>query len=148
MRLLPLLTLSVLLSACGSTERARGGFSADLGVDTTKMTHAPAGLWYSDVTVGQGKEATSGSNVTVHYTGWLPNGKKFDSSRDRGEPFAFTIGAGQVIPGWDEGVKGMREGGRRKLVLPPGMAYGEAGAPPDIPPGATLVFDVEVLKVD
>jgi peptidylprolyl isomerase len=147
MRLLVLIGLSAFLAACGSTERARG-FSADLGVDTTRMTHAPAGFWYGDVTVGQGKEARDGSTVTVHYTGWLPNGKKFDSSRDRGEPFAFTIGAGQVIRGWDEGVKGMREGGRRKLVLPPAMAYGEAGAPPDIPPGATLVFDVEALKVD
>jgi len=148
MRLRPILALAVFLAACGPTERARGGFSADLGVDTTTMTRAPAGFWYTDVTAGQGKEATSGSTVTVHYTGWLPSGRKFDSSRDRGEPFAFTIGAGQVITGWDEGVKGMREGGRRKLVLPPAMAYGEAGAPPDIPANATLVFDVEVLKVD
>ena len=96
---------------------------------------------------GQGAEAAPRATVRVHYTGWLPNGKKFDSSRDRGEPFAFTLGAGQVITGWDEGVKGMKVGGRRKLVLPPPMAYGEAGAPPDIPPGATLVFDVEVLGV-
>jgi FKBP-type peptidyl-prolyl cis-trans isomerase FkpA len=150
MRPLPLLTLLALLTACGSRgdAAAGGGFSAELGVDTTRMTRAPAGFWYTDVTVGQGAEAVPGRTVTVHYTGWLPSGKKFDSSRDRGEPFAFTLGARQVITGWDEGVKGMKAGGRRKLVLPPEMAYGEGGAPPDIPPGATLVFDVEVLKVE
>ena len=148
MRPIPLLSLLALLAACGSSGDARaGGFSAELGVDTTKMTRAPAGLWYTDVAAGQGVEAEPGRTVRVHYTGWLPNGKKFDSSRDRGEPFAFTLGAGQVIPGWDEGVKGMKVGGRRKLVLPPQLAYGDAGAPPDIPPAATLVFDVEVLDI-
>ena len=149
MRPLSFIALLALLTACGSRGDApAAGFNAELGVDTTKMTRAPAGFWYTDVAVGQGEEAVPGRTVTVHYTGWLPSGKKFDSSRDRGEPFAFTLGAGQVITGWDEGVKGMRPGGRRKLVLPPAMAYGEAGAPPDIPPGATLVFDVEVLKVE
>ena len=149
MRPLSFIALLAFLTACGSRGDARAaGFNAELGVDTTKMTRAPAGFWYTDVAVGQGEEAVPGRTVTVHYTGWLPSGKKFDSSRDRGEPFAFTLGAGQVITGWDEGVKGMKPGGRRKLVLPPAMAYGEAGAPPDIPPGATLVFDVEVLKVE
>jgi FKBP-type peptidyl-prolyl cis-trans isomerase len=150
MRALSLLALLAVLSACGSSGDAAAGtgFSAELGVDTTRMTRAPTGLWYTDVVVGQGAEAVPGRTVTVHYTGWLPNGKKFDSSRDRGEPFAFTLGARQVITGWDEGVKGMKAGGRRKLVLPPAMAYGDGGAPPDIPPGATLVFDVEVLKVE
>jgi peptidylprolyl isomerase len=148
MRPIPLLSLLALHAACGSSRDARSaGFSAELGVDTTKMTRAPAGLWYTDVATGQGAEAEPGRTVRVHYTGWLPNGKKFDSSRDRGEPFAFTLGAGQVIPGWDEGVKGMKVGGRRKLVLPPQLAYGDAGAPPDIPPAATLVFDVEVLDI-
>jgi peptidylprolyl isomerase len=147
MRLLSLALLT-LLGACGPRGDARsGGFSAELGVDTTKMTRGPSGLWYTDVATGQGAGAEPGRTVRVHYTGWLPNGKKFDSSRDRGEPFAFTLGAGQVIPGWDEGVKGMKVGGRRKLVLPPQLAYGEAGAPPDIPPNATLVFDVEVLDI-
>jgi len=148
LRLAPLF-LVVLLAACGSrAEKPAGaGFSAELGVDTMHMTKAPAGFWYTDVAAGQGAEAEPGRTVTVHYTGWLPNGKKFDSSRDRGEPFAFTLGAGQVIAGWDEGVKGMKVGGRRKLVLPPAMAYGDAGAPPDIPPASTLVFDVEVLNV-
>ena len=148
MHRLALLPWLALAAACGSHGDAKaGGFSAELGVDTTKMTKAPSGLWYTDVTTGQGAEAEPGRTVRVHYTGWLPNGKKFDSSRDRGEPFAFTLGEGQVITGWDEGVKGMKVGGRRKLVLPPSMAYGEAGAPPDIPPGSTLVFDVEVLGV-
>jgi FKBP-type peptidyl-prolyl cis-trans isomerase len=124
------------------------GFSASLGVDTTRMTKASSGLWYTDLTPGQGDSAVPGRTVTVHYTGWLPDGTKFDSSRDRGEPFAFTLGAGQVISGWDEGVKGMKVGGRRKLVLPPPLAYGDVGAPPAIPPNATLVFDVEVLKVE
>jgi FKBP-type peptidyl-prolyl cis-trans isomerase len=149
MHRLALLPWLALAAACGSHGDAKaGGFSAELGVDTTKMTKAPSGLWYTDVTSGQGAEAEPGRTVRVHYTGWLPNGKKFDSSRDRGEPFAFTLGAGQVITGWDEGVKGMKVGGRRKLVLPPSMAYGDAGAPPDIPPGSTLVFDVEVLGVE
>jgi FKBP-type peptidyl-prolyl cis-trans isomerase len=144
-----LVTLLVLLAACSKTPAAKGqGFNASLGVDTTTMTKASAGFWYSDVTVGQGAEAVPGRTVGVHYTGWLPNGTKFDSSRDRGEPFAFTLGSGQVIAGWDEGVKGMKVGGRRKLVLPPQLAYGDGGAPPTIPPGATLVFDVEVLTVE
>ena len=148
MHRLALLPWLALAAACGSSGDAKaGGFSADLGVDTTTMTKAPSGFWYTDVAAGQGAAAEPGRTVRVHYTGWLPNGKKFDSSRDRGEPFAFTLGAGQVITGWDEGVKGMKVGGRRKLVLPPSMAYGEAGAPPDIPPSATLVFDVEVLGI-
>jgi FKBP-type peptidyl-prolyl cis-trans isomerase len=142
-----LLVLVPLVVACHSGGKT-AGFKASLGVDTTKMTKASSGFWYTDVAVGQGDAAEPGRTVTVHYTGWLPDGSKFDSSRDRGEPFAFTLGAGQVIAGWDEGVKGMKVGGRRKLVLPPQLAYGEGGAPPAIPPGATLVFDVEVLKVE
>jgi FKBP-type peptidyl-prolyl cis-trans isomerase len=145
-----LIPLVLAATACGSSEQkgtAGEGFAAELGVDTTKMTKTPSGLRYQDVAVGQGTEATAGHAVTVHYTGWLPNGKKFDSSRDHGEPFTFSLGAGQVIAGWDQGVEGMRVGGRRKLVLPPDLGYGAGGAPPDIPPGATLVFDVEVLDV-
>jgi FKBP-type peptidyl-prolyl cis-trans isomerase len=111
------------------------------------MTKTPSGLRYQDVTKGQGDEATADRTVSVHYTGWLPNGEKFDSSRDRNEPFSFTLGAGQVIAGWDEGVAGMKVGGRRKLVIPADLGYGTAGAPPAIPPGATLVFDVELLDV-
>ncbi|MEO6057206.1 MAG: FKBP-type peptidyl-prolyl cis-trans isomerase [Gemmatimonadales bacterium] len=145
MRRLVLLSWLTSLAACASGGDAKtGGFS---GADTTKMTKAPSGLWYADEAAGQGPEAQPGQAVRVHYTGWLTDGKKFDSSRDHGEPFEFTLGAGQVISGWDEGVKGMKVGGRRKLVLPPRMAYGEAGAPPDIPPNSTLVFDVEVLGI-
>ncbi|HEX3273345.1 MAG TPA: FKBP-type peptidyl-prolyl cis-trans isomerase [Gemmatimonadales bacterium] len=148
--LLPTVFLAPLvLAACGPgpADKSRG-FAASLEVDTTHMTKAPAGFWYTDVIAGHGDEAVPGRTVSVHYTGWLPDGTKFDSSRDRGEPFAFTLGSGQVIAGWDEGVKGMKVGGRRKLVLPPPLAYGDGGAPPAIPPGATLVFDVEVLKVE
>ena len=99
-----------------------------------------------DLVVGTGAEAKSGSNVKVHYTGTLVNGEKFDSSRDRGEPYPFTIDAGMVIPGWDQGVKGMKVGGRRKLTIPPDLAYGASGQG-KIPPNATLLFDIELLEV-
>jgi len=146
------LLASACLFACGGSadregSRPQTGFSASLGVDTTAMTKTPSGLRYQDITEGQGAEATADRTVSVHYTGWLPNGEKFDSSRDRNQPFSFTLGAGQVIAGWDEGVAGMKIGGRRKLVIPADLGYGTAGAPPDIPPGATLVFDVELLDV-
>jgi FKBP-type peptidyl-prolyl cis-trans isomerase FkpA len=126
---------------------AKSGFSPALAVDTAAMTRTPSGLRYQDMSAGAGKQAMAGRTVSVHYTGWLPNGEKFDSSRDRNQPFEFTLGAGQVIAGWDEGVAGMKVGGKRKLVIPPDLAYGTAGAPPDIPPGATLVFEVELLDV-
>jgi FKBP-type peptidyl-prolyl cis-trans isomerase len=151
LRLFVLLTSAGLLACSGSpdreTSRPAAGFSASLGVDTTAMTRTPSGLRYQDITKGQGAEATADHTVSVHYTGWLPNGEKFDSSRDRNLPFSFSLGAGQVIAGWDEGVAGMKVGGRRKLVIPADLGYGTAGAPPDIPPGATLVFDVELLDV-
>jgi FKBP-type peptidyl-prolyl cis-trans isomerase FkpA len=107
-----------------------------------------------DSSPGTGNEAVAGRQVTVHYTGWLYDaarpdhkGTKFDSSRDHGEPFAFRLGAGQVIQGWDEGVAGMKVGGRRTLTIPPQLGYGSRGAGADIPPNATLVFDVELLDV-
>ncbi len=117
-----------------------------------KMTELADGLKYTDTTVGTGAEATPGHKVSVHYTGWLDQngkkGKKFDSSVDRGEPFGFTLGAHQVIRGWDEGVAGMKVGGKRTLTIPPELGYGARGAGGVIPPNATLIFDVELLKVD
>ena len=111
-------------------------------------TTTPSGLQYEELTVGSGTIARSGQYVTVHYTGWLTNGKKFDSSLDRGDPFGFSLGQGQVIAGWDEGVQGMKIGGRRKLTIPPELGYGAWGAGNVIPPNATLVFEVELLGVE
>lgn len=106
-----------------------------------------SGLGIEDLVAGEGIEATARSYVTVHYTGWLTDGSKFDSSKDRDEPFCFTLGAFQVIPGWDEGVQGMKVGGKRKLTIPPELGYGRQGAGGVIPPNATLVFEVELLAV-
>ena len=110
-------------------------------------TTTPSGLIIEEPTVGDGDEATAGQNVTVHYTGWLTDGTKFDSSKDRAEPFVFPLGARRVIAGWDEGVKGMKVGGKRKLTIPPELGYGSRGAGGVIPPDATLVFEVELLGV-
>lgn len=106
-----------------------------------------SGLKYVDLIVGTGREAAAGNLVTVHYTGWLTNGTKFDSSVDRRDPFSFPIGSGKVIRGWDEGVAGMKVGGKRRLTIPPQLGYGARGAGGVIPPNATLVFDVELLEV-
>ena len=104
-------------------------------------------LIIEDLSVGEGAEAVSGKHVTVHYTGWLTDGTKFDSSLDRNDPFDFPLGRGHVIRGWDEGVAGMKVGGKRKLTIPPEMGYGARGAGGVIPPNATLVFEVELLGV-
>ena len=113
------------------------------------FTTTTSGLQYEDTVVGSGAEAKAGRNVTVHYTGWLyENGEqsaKFDSSKDRDDPFIFALGAGMVIKGWDEGVQGMKEGGQRTLIIPANLGYGARGAGGVIPPNATLKFDVELL---
>ena len=121
-------------------------FAPALNIDMKAMTTTRSGLAYRDLTVGKGVRVDAGSLVSVHYTGWLPNGTKFDSSRDSNTPFEFTLGGGQVIQGWDEGVAGMHVGGRRQLVIPPALGYGGVRSGP-IPPNSTLVFDVELLAV-
>jgi FKBP-type peptidyl-prolyl cis-trans isomerase FkpA len=122
-------------------------YSPALDVDLSQMERLWSGLYIQDIRTGEGSRADSGDVVTVHYTGWLPNGLKFDSSRDRDEPYDVALGYGRVIDGWDQGIVGMHEGGRRKLVIPPVMGYGEQGQGP-IPSNATLVFDVELLAVE
>ncbi|MEO6025901.1 MAG: FKBP-type peptidyl-prolyl cis-trans isomerase [Candidatus Binatia bacterium] len=111
------------------------------------METTPSGLQYTDVKVGTGASPKTGQTAVVHYTGWLVDGKKFDSSKDRGQPFQFAVGRGQVIKGWDEGVATMKVGGTRKLLIPPALAYGAAGAGGVIPPNATLTFEVELLEI-
>lgn len=115
--------------------------------DITNLITTASGLQYKDVTIGSGDEAQPGKTVSVHYTGWLTNGAKFDSSLERGQPFSFTLGAGSVIPGWEEGVAGMKVSGKRILVIPPDLAYGVSGAGGVIPPNATLIFEIELLEV-
>jgi FKBP-type peptidyl-prolyl cis-trans isomerase FkpA len=129
----------LLLAGCAQPQAAAPGGGT---VVTT-----PSGLKIEDEVVGTGAEARAGQQATVHYTGWLTDGKKFDSSKDRGQPFTFPLGGGQVIKGWDEGVIGMRVGGKRKLTIPPELGYGARGAGGVIPPNATLIFEVELLDV-
>jgi FKBP-type peptidyl-prolyl cis-trans isomerase FkpA len=152
-----LLFATVVLWACGSSsgggsQLAVAGspesltYVPELKVDLASMTKRPSGLYLKDLAVGAGAEAVQGSTVDVHYTGWLASGLEFDSSRGS-DPFSFTVGRGKVIAGWDEGVVGMKVGGKRLLVLPPDLGYGAAGAGGVIPPGATLIFEVELLGV-
>ena len=112
--------------------------------DDIEVIETDSGLKYQEFVVGEGEEAQSGKTAVVHYTGWLTDKSKFDSSKDRGEHFEFTLGAGRVIRGWDEGVVGMKVGGTRLLIIPAELGYGERGAGGVIPPGATLVFEVEL----
>ncbi len=122
--------------------------SAPAPASASAAAPKPAGLVKEDIKVGTGPEAKAGDQVSVHYTGTLTDGTKFDSSRDRNEPFEFALGAGQVIKGWDQGVAGMRKGGKRKLTIPSELGYGAHGSPPKIPPDATLVFDIELLAIN
>jgi len=140
------LLLCTALSGCSKKvdEPGQGSFKPS---EATPLPPAPTKLEITDETVGSGKEAKTGDKVSVHYTGTLMSGKKFDSSRDKNQPFEFTLGQGQVIKGWDQGVVGMKVGGKRKLVIPPALGYGDNGSPPTIPGGAGLKFDVELLEI-
>ena len=130
--------LAVLLLAASSMLAAQ---------DEPEVVTAKNGLQYIDLAVGDGLDARRGDEVTVHYTGWLEDGTKFDSSLDRGQPFSFPLGRGRVIQGWDQGVAGMKVGGKRKLMIPAKLGYGKRGAGDLIPPNANLVFEVELLAV-
>ena len=143
-----LLVAAVAIPACSQKEATtvQSGGRQALPAEAKPVT-TPSGLTYVDLAVGNGPSPTAGKPVKVHYTGWLENGTKFDSSVDRGQPFTFVIGAGEVIPGWDEGVMTMKAGGRRKLIIPSRLGYGAAGAGGVIPPNATLIFEVELLEV-
>ena len=129
------------------TPSAKPAAPAPKAAKAPKVITTPSGLKYQILKRGKGAMAKIGQTVSVHYTGWLTDGTKFDSSVDRGQPFQFSLGAGQVIKGWDEGVAGMKVGEKRKLTIPPDLGYGSAGAGGVIPPNATLVFDVELLGV-
>jgi FKBP-type peptidyl-prolyl cis-trans isomerase len=137
---LTVILLGVLLAHAGETgkEALRG---------TGSKVTTSSGLIYLDLVVGEGRKAEIGDTASVHYTGWLLDGTKFDSSVDRGEPFSFRIGSGMVIKGWDEGVSTMRKGGKRKLIIPPHLAYGARGVGNIIPPNSTLTFEVDLLDL-
>ncbi len=147
-----LLACSLLvLSACGepeSGEPEKISYASQLGVDLGAMARSPSGLYTQDLQPGTGEEAVAGREVAMRYTGWLPQGTEFDSNADANErPFWFTLGQGRVIAGWEEGVVGMKVGGKRRLVIPSRLAYGAQGVPPVIPPHSVLIFDVELTAM-
>jgi len=154
-----LLALVVAVAGCGTpaaetpetpaaTEQPAAETPAEEPAAEQPIAEDVTELKVEDLVEGTGAEAKAGDNVTVHYTGWLTDGTKFDSSVDSGQPFQFPLGAGRVIAGWDQGVEGMKEGGKRKLIIPASLGYGEQGAGGVIPPNATLVFEVELISVD
>jgi FKBP-type peptidyl-prolyl cis-trans isomerase len=140
------LTVFALAGLCAFVAATADGRAQDKK-EKKKVVTTKSGLKYEELKEGTGAEAKKGDTVEVHYTGWLTDGKKFDSSLDRNEPFGFTLGAGKVIKGWDEGVAGMKVGGKRKLMVPPELGYGARGYPPVIPANAELIFEVELLKI-
>jgi len=150
-----LLLAAALISGCSQKDNSTADMKKSgenvmdkgAGFQSEKMLKTPSGLQYEDMVAGSGASPASGKKVTVHYTGWLTDGRKFDSSVDRNQPFVFQIGVGQVIPGWDEGVMTMKIGGKRKLIIPANLGYGAAGAGGIIPPNATLVFEVILLDI-
>jgi FKBP-type peptidyl-prolyl cis-trans isomerase len=147
-KLLLACVLAALVAVSGCTGSAENVQRAQLGQRAEQAPVEPDnGLIIEEILVGTGRSPQQGQNVAVHYTGWLTDGTKFDSSVDRGEPFVFPVGVGRVIKGWDQGVMTMRVGGKRKLTVPPELGYGDRGAGTQIPPGATLVFEVELLEV-
>jgi peptidylprolyl isomerase len=146
--LLGLVALLAVAYGCGGSNKPSAPAASGPMKVTGSATTTASGLQYWDIVVGTGATAVPGTMVKVHYSGYLTSGAKFDSSRDRGEPFDFALGAGQVIKGWDEGVAGMKVGGQRQLRIPPQLGYGAAGAGGTIPPNATLIFDVELLGVE
>ena len=147
---LGLIILGLVLTANGpafSSVTKTGGVNKKMN-ETEKTESTKSGLKYVDKVIGAGPQPKTGQTVKVHYTGWLTDGKKFDSSVDRGQPFEFVIGVGQVIKGWDEGVSTMKVGSKRKLIIPSNLGYGKTGAGNSIPPDSILVFDVELLGIN
>ncbi len=143
-----LLLISMLVVRSASAEPTPKAETGIPPVPSVVQWHTtPSGLQYADTAIGNGPTPNDGQIVVVHFVGWLDDGTKFDSTRDRGKPFGFPLGSGQVIRGWDEGVRGMKAGGKRRLIVPSALGYGEKGVPPIVPPNARLIFDVELVRV-